>query len=242
VSTGAGAQKHWIESTSQEAVGRNRPAAPLIKAGVWLFTLPAILLLSWTPVSARTQSRPPLIVDGLSLPPRLVAAALEELNCIWSPYRVEVQAGDDRRPSGGPAVRIQVALIDSPPAPGEMSETLGAIVFHDNVPEQRIAIYPAALERLVARASLADRNYREWPKAMRDTILGRMLGRALAHELGHYLLRSCRHSAKGLMRSNIPLPELIGADRRGFVLSGEDRRRLDLLLDETPIASVSAGE
>jgi len=46
-----------------------------------------------------------------------------------------------------------------------------------------------------------------------------VLGRALAHELGHFLLRSRTHSPKGLMRPSQALPDLVSPDRRPFTLS-----------------------
>jgi hypothetical protein len=49
-----------------------------------------------------------------------------------------------------------------------------------------------------------------------DVLLGRMLGRALAHELGHYLLRSPTHTRFGLMRGDRTVPEFLAPGRAGF--------------------------
>ena len=38
-----------------------------------------------------------------------------------------------------------------------------------------------------------------------------MLGVAIAHELAHYLLNAKSHSAKGLLRANIPTYQLMDA-------------------------------
>jgi hypothetical protein len=46
--------------------------------------------------------------------------------------------------------------------------------------------------------------------------MGRVLGRALAHEIGHYLLRSPDHSVTGLMRAQHSIAELMAEDRGGF--------------------------
>jgi hypothetical protein len=56
--------------------------------------------------------------------------------------------------------------------------------------------------------------------------MGRVLGRALAHEIGHFLLRSRNHSKVGLMRANPSVPDLIGRDRQTFFLSADDGKRL----------------
>jgi len=51
------------------------------------------------------------------------------------------------------------------------------------------------------------------PIAERETYLGRAMGRALAHELGHYLLASKAHTAAGLMRSTLPAETLFSPTR-----------------------------
>jgi hypothetical protein len=52
--------------------------------------------------------------------------------------------------------------------------------------------------------------------ALRDTRLGRMLGRAIAHEVGHFLSRSGAHTPSGLMRASHTVPALTGASLRPF--------------------------
>ena len=53
-----------------------------------------------------------------------------------------------------------------------------------------------------------ERTEREWPTILRHVVLGRVLGRALAHEIGHFLLRSRGHSQIGLMRANQSIADL----------------------------------
>src|SRR5262249_59808629 len=52
------------------------------------------------------------------------------------------------------------------------------------------------------------------PAAMAEILLGRALGRALAHEIGHFLLDTREHSTHGLMRAEFtPLDLLEEATR-----------------------------
>ena len=51
--------------------------------------------------------------------------------------------------------------------------------------------------------------------------MGRALGRVLGHEIGHFLLGSRDHTAKGLMRSEQILTDLVSPDWRRFALSAE---------------------
>jgi hypothetical protein len=66
----------------------------------------------------------------------------------------------------------------------------------------------------------------------RDFIVGRVFGRALAHEIGHYLLRSPNHSREGLMRALQFAPGLVGQDRQRFALSADQVTRLHSVLTQ----------
>jgi hypothetical protein len=111
--------------------------------------------------------------------------------------------------------------VDRPTA-STVVEVLGSIRFVDAVPEHRIAIYPHAIASLVSTVSFAGVDGGKWPTGLRDAILGRVTGRALAHELGHFLLRSRYHSRRGLMRAEPFLRDFVSLDCRAFFLSAED--------------------
>jgi hypothetical protein len=53
-----------------------------------------------------------------------------------------------------------------------------------------------------------------------------MIGRVLAHEIGHWLLRTRSHSSGGLMRAVHTTNELADFGRAGFVLVPADVVRL----------------
>lgn len=55
---------------------------------------------------------------------------------------------------------------------------------------------------------------------------GELLGRAMAHEVGHLLLRAAGHSPSGLMRAVWADEELIENRREDWVFSSRDRRLL----------------
>jgi hypothetical protein len=67
----------------------------------------------------------------------------------------------------------------------------------------------------------------ECPPAVREQMTGRLIGRALAHEIGHVLLRSRDHSRDGLMRATHRSSDLIAPERQGFGLSVDDGKRVD---------------
>jgi hypothetical protein len=61
------------------------------------------------------------------------------------------------------------------------------------------------------------------PPFGREFLMGRALGRALAHELGHYLTGSREHSRTGLMRARHPGDTFFATIRGGLTLTGRQR-------------------
>jgi hypothetical protein len=58
---------------------------------------------------------------------------------------------------------------------------------------------------------------------------GELLGRALAHEVGHLLLRAPGHSDEGLMRAVWTDAELAGNRREDWLFAPTDRHRLQIV-------------
>ena len=173
------------------------------------------------PVPTQPRLSVEIVFDGQPMPRRLEAAAMAEVTAIWAPYGVDVHEAHPDEPGRGGAVRLTVALVDRP-AGSMVAETLGSIRFVDAVPERRIAIYPGAIASLVSTVSFSGVCRDVWPTALRDAILGRVTGRALAHELGHFLLRARHHSPKGLMRAGLFVRDLMSVDGRPFFLSTDE--------------------
>ena len=157
------------------------------------------------------------------------AAMLREADAIWRAHGVALVALAPAHPAPPDAeVRLVVTLdrTPKPPAPGRLPR-LGAILFdHDNIPATTLAIEVAAVEATVARTRWGGRPFDQWPPAWRDTLVGRALGRVLAHEIGHYLLASRRHAGDGLMRASFDGDELLRPGRHGFAVAARDLPRL----------------
>jgi hypothetical protein len=69
----------------------------------------------------------------------------------------------------------------------------------------------------------------------RDQRLGIVLGRALAHEIGHFLLRTDTHAASGLMRATIGAGEFADAGSLSFGLDEAAQAHL-VHLANTPLS------
>ena len=165
-----------------------------------------------------------IVVDRSSaVPESLVLAMVEETATIWRPIRVDVRG---RASAVSPANTIvHVVVTDDPVDDSSAEERLGWIRFvAPSQPEP--VIY---LSRFAARQLLdATPAVRTRPATYRDVLLARIMGRALAHELGHYLLASTAHSSFGLMRGSWPLDLLIAPDRAAFGLTEEWKIGLQL--------------
>jgi len=155
----------------------------------------------------------------------LEVPALREATLIWAAYGVDVVSASGARGCGSiDDARLTVTFAKGPdrviPA-----ASLGSIRFQNGVPEPAIVLYPPVIAALVS-ATPSGNFLMDAPGAVRDLVLGRALGRALAHEIGHFLLRSQQHSAAGLMRASQSTAELVDPNRRRFELTAADVSRL----------------
>ena len=113
---------------------------------------------------------------------------------------------------------IYVTVAAGVPAPNPVlrQPPLAAILFTDGAPTTRVSVYPRVAEQLLAGVRSDDRPVTERPRALQHGMMGLMLGRAVAHELGHYLFRSREHAHAGLMRAMLRTDELVGLNDRPF--------------------------
>lgn len=106
--------------------------------------------------------------------------------------------------------------------------------------DHRLAVALPAQQMLVlwteqaARAAAGNWDSPRPPK-LPDEVLGRALGRILAHELGHVFLRHRKHRSTGLMKPSFKHRDLSSRSRQGLRLSPEDlgqmRKGIRILLD-----------
>ena len=100
-------------------------------------------------------------------------------------------------------------------------QPLASIRFADETPTTQITVYAGAVARRLDQVSLDDRRVGDRPLRFRDRLLGRVLGRAVAHELGHFLLASKTHTPTGLMRAGHRLENMMAlVDRDSQLVPG----------------------
>jgi hypothetical protein len=104
---------------------------------------------------------------------------------------------------------------------------LGEVAFRpDGTPEPRVSLFLNALLTLIADTRAMSLAAWQSPRVLRDLIVGRAVGRVLAHEIGHYILATRTHGTAGLMRSSQRSDELVAPSRAGFKLSALEAARI----------------
>ena len=165
----------------------------------------------------------PTVDVVVSAPPdasdTFVCRIVSEADAIWARAGVvftwrRMRAGEAAAPG---SVVVAIHALGSATDAGELP--LGWIFFADHGPSPWIHLSRHNAEILMRHAA---------PQAAatdgaRELLLARALGRALAHELGHYLLRSNGHTRTGLMRAARPFEEFLGLSRARFGISEQER-------------------
>jgi hypothetical protein len=166
--------------------------------------------------------------------PAVRANAIREAARIWKRYDVSlVTEGGGQCAFPGPAALTVTIDVGHDPAAGDTG--LGAIQFtSDGTPASDIVLNYDAVTRIATSSPFMGLHPALWPAGLRDEIIARALGRALAHEIGHYLLRSPHHANSGLMQARHKGSSLGGPNSRPFTLTQSDRARLRLALAAPP--------
>ena len=181
-----------------------------------------------------------IVLEGLPLRAQIRNPALEEASGIWAKYGVDVRLWQGDSVSTDHVVRLTVveAAHHSAQVP---TDALGSILFIEDSPEPVIRMYDDAIRDLVGASALP--TYASQSSPLHDVIVGRVLGRALAHEIGHYLLRWRHHSSMGLMRARQSAMDLVSPERRPFTLSNDELMRLESVMSiSSRLRSNAVGE
>jgi len=104
---------------------------------------------------------------------------------------------------------------------------LGWIVFDgEHEPQREIYVSHANAKALMASARGVVGIIDQMPPVQRENLLGRAMGRVLAHELGHFLLASKVHTPRGLLKAQRTTAELFTPERGGFKIDAAQRQQI----------------
>lgn len=200
-------------------------------------------------VAAAPPPMPPMIVHvaaAANIPASLVTKLLDEADAIWRGTGVTFlwqRASHDvsaaRRamasPFGPPTLRLVIG--DEPGVARDGGLALGWIVFEDQRPDQEIYVSYANARALLRQSIGVVGHPDSMPQLQRETLLGRAMGRALAHEIGHYLSGAKTHTSRGLMTAVHTAAEFFGQERVRFKIEPADTRRIVARMTSIYIAS-----
>jgi len=174
-----------------------------------------LLLLALTVLAAHRQIAL-TFTPATTWPPRVVAGAVGEAADLWAPYGVAIVLAESAAPpaSDGFVITVAADLRQS----GERTDALAAVAFAAGRPCRLITVFTGELLRVIEATRFAGASEWQWPRLMRERIMGRALGRVLAHEIGHILLDTRQHATVGLMRPAHGGADLIAPERSRFVL------------------------
>lgn len=153
----------------------------------------------------------------------------EEVAELWRPYGIDI-VWEDAWTEGTPHDKPElfVFFVDR-----ELENLRGGatpvawILFVEGTPREMINVSMPAARRLMNETAWHnDRPIRLAPVSAQERLLGRMIGRAVAHEVGHYLLASSKHAGTGLMKPLITPAEFVREGRKHLKLVRDDVRAL----------------
>jgi hypothetical protein len=133
----------------------------------------------------------------------LLETMIEEAAAIWTPYHVVVSPVlTTARPNEPQEKWITLIFRNEPAnqrsggAPGGR-HAIASLVFVGDTPGDAMYVsFETALQ------TVQNTMFAKGTASVQERLVARLLGRAVAHELGHYLLASKRHSKDGLMRAS----------------------------------------
>lgn len=191
----------------------------------------AVVALAASPEPARPRVHLDVHVEAdVSLRSDDLREALALAVAIWKPV-VEVSVGlpGVQRPVGAAdTLRVTISERRLPGSEGG----LAWIPFADGEPLPDLTVSMPGVRQLLEQGSWNGRPFGSLPPVASSLFLQRAIGRAIAHEVGHYLLRSREHERRGLMRAVFSVDEImkarptLGPAARNYAraLMGQDER------------------
>lgn len=172
------------------------------------------------------------MITTIALTESIRAVATSEVRAIWEREGVRIAIGTI--PPAGVGVGMRVLVVSSADgSPGRDGHHWPVAELLRDGEGRPLAIASVAAARRVVRAArLASE-----PAVLTDRRVGVVLGRAIAHEIGHFLLDTTGHARRGLMRARIEADEFVDLRTGGFGLDDEAAVRARSALIGPPAAN-----
>lgn len=154
-----------------------------------------------------------------------VRAVVAQMQQIWGEAGVGVTSGGHGEPSGPGEATISLRILRVSVAPDSRGAPILAwtVVERDGTPAPVLLVALPTITALLSGAEFAGYRVDRLTINVLDELIARAIGRAAAHELGHYLLQQAGHRDRGLMRPSFSPRELVGAWLRPFQVAANER-------------------
>lgn len=158
----------------------------------------------------------------------VLAFARDEVTAIWKQYGIEI-VWEERWTPARPKPDLWVQFVDialqSKSVRG--APAVAWIPFANGVPLPYVRVSkPNATALLKTRSWFDGRPLTTATEDLQNQALGRIIGRALAHEIGHFLLAAPVHASNGLMRAALDPEHMVNPGTEHFKLQAGDVRAL----------------
>jgi len=155
-----------------------------------------------------------------------IRLAIGQIQKIWEDAGVEVTSGryGDASHPGQALISLRILRILPPPGRAPVGPTLAWVALDEGghlTPHLFVSL--PAITSAVSLSEFAGYPVRGLAPQIRDELIARAIGRAAAHELGHYLLQRAGHQKEGLMRPTYALRDLLGDWLQPFMVSVNDQ-------------------
>lgn len=169
-----------------------------------------------------------LTIDPATIPSDVsLRTVTKEVRDIWRPHVDVVFVTKSAERCITCDHSLDVHFSDAPPVAGlDTDLALAWIEFVAGRPASGLSVSVARARRVLADGMWMGRPLRALPGAVQTRFLSIAVGRALAHEIGHYILRSPWHQPDGLMRARFTLRDLMDPKTARFRPTPIDLARL----------------
>lgn len=158
---------------------------------------------------------------------RISEASLDQIlditNRIWNAYGVSVEPSTS---TSANAIAIVLSDRRHPAATDSGPSVLGDTIFTSGHATPYIHLWMGNAEALAGGSEIGSPPFIMRSREERNTIVLQMMGVALAHELGHYLLDTTHHSAAGLLRESLSVSDLAHPNPAHLRLTDKQQRRI----------------
>lgn len=165
---------------------------------------------------------------GDSMKAAVLQVARDEVTAIWKQYGVEVLWQEPWTPAQvRPDLWVQFVELAMMSKAMRGLPAVAWIPFANGVPMPYVRVSkPNALALLKTPSWFDGRPLTAANEDLQGQALGRIVGRAIAHEIGHFLLSTQSHAARGLMRAALDPERMVNPGIEDFKLQANDVRAL----------------